>query len=189
MSEHVLPTQPAAYTRTAVGLHWVVTLLIFAAFPLGMYMHDLPLSPFKLRLFNYHKWIGIAVLIFAAVRLVWRLAHRPPVPPSTMPVWERSAASAMHLLLYILIFAAPLTGWLMSSAFGFQTVMFGVIPLPDLVGKNKEFGQLLLELHENLDYLLLALVAVHIAAALKHHLFARDDVLAQMIPFLRKPDA
>jgi cytochrome b561 len=184
--EHTLPTQAVAYTRTAIGLHWAIALLIFAAFPLGVYMHDLPLTPDKLRLFNYHKWIGMAALMLAIVRLAWRLIYRPPDLPPAMARWERSTALAIHLLLYALIIAAPLSGWLMSSATGFQTVWFGVIPLPDLIGKDKEFGEFLLELHRNLNYLLIALVGVHVAAALKHHIFARDDILTQMIPFLRK---
>ncbi len=181
-----MTTKSAAYTRAAISLHWVIALLIFAAFPLGVYMHNLLLSPYKLRLFNYHKWIGMTVLALAIIRVVWRIVYRPPALPATMARWERSAAFAMHILLYVLIFVAPMTGWLMSSATGFQTVLFGVIPIPDLVGKDKELGQFLLELHRNLDYLLIALVGVHIAAALKHHFLAHDDILRQMIPFLRK---
>jgi cytochrome b561 len=151
-------------------------------------MHGLALSPNKLRLFNYHKWIGITVLLLGAVRVAWRLIYRPPDLPATMAQWERSAARAMHLLFYALLVAVPLSGWLMSSATGFQTVWFGVIPLPDLIGKDKEFGRFLLELHSNLNYLLLGLVAVHVAAALKHQFFAHDNILTQMIPFLRKSD-
>lgn len=128
----------------------------------------------------------MTVLALAIIRVVWRITLRPPALPATMARWERSAAFALHILLYVLIFVAPLTGWLMSSATGFQTVLFGVIPIPDLVGKDKELGQFLLELHRNLDYLLIALVGVHIAAALKHHFLAHDDILRQMIPFLRK---
>jgi cytochrome b561 len=184
-----LPTRPTAYTRTAVGLHWAIAFLIFAAFPLGLYMHGLALSPNKIRLFNYHKWIGIAVLLLGTVRVVWRLIHRPPGLPATMARWERFAARGAHLLFYTLIVTVPLSGWLMSSATGFQTVWFGVIPLPDLVGKDKELGRFLLELHRNLDYLLLGLVSVHVVAALKHQFFAHDDILAQIIPFLHKSDS
>jgi len=179
---------PASYTRTAVGLHWVIGLLILAAFPLGLYMHGLPLSPDKLKLFSYHKWIGVTVLMLAVVRIAWRFTFRPPELPSTMRRWERFAALVMHCLLYALLFAVPLSGWITSSATGFQTVWFGVIPLPDLVGRDKEFGQFLLTLHASLNYLLIALVGIHIAAALKHHFIAHDYVLIQMIPFLRKSD-
>lgn len=182
----MLPTPPAAYTRTAIGLHWLIALLIFATFPLGVYMHDLPLSPDKLQLYSYHKWIGVTVFLLAVLRLSWRLAHRPPALPGTMPNWERLAATAMHWLLYALLFIVPLSGWLMSSAKGVQTVWFGVLPLPDPVGKDKELGELLEELHEGLNFLLLGAVLAHAGAALKHHFIDRDDVLARMLPFLRK---
>jgi cytochrome b561 len=173
------------YTRTAVTLHWLVFLLILAAFPLGYYMHDLPLSPHKLRMYSYHKWIGVTVLMFAVIRVSWRATHRPPAMPETMKPWEKLAAESVHYLLYALIFAIPISGWLMSSAMGFQTVWFGVLPLPDLVGKNKELAGVLHEVHEMLNYGLAGLVAGHAGAALKHHFIERDDVLVRMIPFLR----
>ena len=174
------------YTRTAISLHWLIALLIFAAFPLGVYMHDLPLSPDKLRLYSYHKWMGITVLMLAAIRLSWRFTHRPPPLPASMPRWEALAAQSVHVLLYVLLFAIPLSGWLMSSAKGFQTVWFGVLPLPDLVGKDKALGKLLEEVHETLNFTLLALVIAHVAGALKHHFIERDDILARMLPFLRR---
>jgi cytochrome b561 len=174
------------YTTTAVTLHWLVALLIFAAFPLGLYMHDLPLSPYKLRLFSYHKWIGITVLLLAVIRVTWRSTHRPPLMPDTMLRWEKIAAESVHYLLYTLIFIIPITGWLMSSAKGFQTVWFGVLPLPDLVGKDKELGKLLEEVHAYLNYIMLGLVVAHVGASLKHHFIERDDILTRMIPFLRQ---
>lgn len=172
------------YTKTAVVLHWLIALLIFVAFPLGLYMHDLPLSPNKLRLYSYHKWIGITVFLFAVIRAFWRSTHRPPLLPDTMLRWEKLAAESVHFLLYALIFIVPVTGWLMSSAKGFQTVWFGVLPLPDLVGKNKELGDWLREVHEVLNYVMLGLVIAHVGAAIKHHLVERDDVLTRMVPFL-----
>ncbi len=172
------------YTRTAVTLHWLIALLIFAAFPLGLYMHDLPLSPHKLRMYSYHKWIGVTVFLFAVIRLSWRATHRPPPMPDTMQNWEKLAAESVHFLLYALIFIIPISGWLMSSALGFQTVWFGVLPLPDLVGKNKVLADQLHEVHENLNYGMLLLVLAHVGAALKHHFIERDEVLVRMIPFL-----
>jgi cytochrome b561 len=181
----MLHTSPAAYTRTAIGLHWLVALLIFATFPLGLYMSDLAVSPLKLRLYSYHKWIGVTIFLLAVLRLSWRFTHRPPALPDTMPNWEKLAATGMHWLLYALLFVVPLSGWLMSSAKGFQTVWFGVLPLPDLIGKDKALGELLTELHESFNFLMMALVLVHAGAALKHHFIDRDDVLARMLPFLR----
>jgi cytochrome b561 len=167
------------YTRTAIALHWVMALMIFSAFPLGVYMHDLPLSPTKLQLFSYHKWLGITILLAAAARLAWRVTHPAPAMLD-MPRWQQIAAHGTHHLLYLLLFAIPLSGWLMSSAKGFQTVWFGVLPLPDLVGKNKELGDLLKEVHEILNFGLLLLVGAHIAGALKHHFIERDDTLRRM---------
>ncbi len=174
------------YTHTAVTLHWLIALLIFAAFPLGMYMHDLPLSPHKLRLYSYHKWIGVTIFLLAVMRLSWRVTHRPPPLPATMPAWERIAAESVHYLLYILIFVIPVSGWLMSSAKGMQTVWFGVLPLPDLVGKDKALGDFLLEVHETLNFTMLGLLFAHVGAALKHHFIQHDDILARMIPYLRR---
>src|SRR5512144_2775504 len=102
------------YTHTAVTLHWLIALLIFAAFPLGLYMHDLPLSPHKLRFYSYHKWIGVTIFLLAVMRLTWRVTHRPPPLPDTMPAWERIAAESVHYLLYALVFVIPISGWLMS---------------------------------------------------------------------------
>ena len=174
------------YTRTAVTLHWAIALLIFAAFPLGVYMHELPLSPDKLRLYSYHKWIGVSIFLLAVLRVTWRSTHRPPPLPAAMPRWEKLAASTVHYLLDGRILAVPLSGWLMSSAKGVQTVWFGVLPLPDLLAKNKELGDLLKEVHESLNFAMLGLVLAHIGAAFKHHFIEHDEVLARMIPFLKR---
>jgi len=172
------------YTRTAITLHWAVAALIFATFPLGVYMHDLTLSPHKLRLYSYHKWIGVTIFLLAVLRVAWRGTHSPPPLPAAMPRWEKLAANTVHYLLYALIFIVPLSGWLMSSAKGVQTVWFGVLPLPDLLAKNKELGDLLKEVHEGLNFAMFGLVLAHIGAALKHHFIERDEILARMIPFL-----
>ena len=168
------------YTAPAVVLHWLIAALIFVAFPLGVYMSDLPLSPTRLQLYSYHKWIGISVLLLVGLRIVCRLTHRPPALPDDLPRWQRAASHAVHGLLYLLILAVPMTGWLMSSAKGFQTVWFGVLPLPDLVEKNRELGQALGSAHQFLNYLLLTLVILHVVAALKHHFHERRPFLQRM---------
>ncbi len=176
-----------SYTRTAISLHWIIALLIFTVFPLGIYMHDLPLSPHKLQLYSYHKWLGVTVFLLMLIRLYWRLTHRPPALPQSMPRWERLAAEGVHYLLYALLFAIPVSGWLMSSAKGFQTVWFSVLPLPDLVGKDKALGDALKQLHELFNFTLFGLLGGHIGAALKHHFIERDGILARMLPWLKKP--
>lgn len=173
-------TAAMRYSAPAIVLHWLVALLIFVAFPLGLYMADLPLSPEKLRLFSYHKWIGISVLMLASLRALWRVTHTPPPLPDGMPDWQRRASQIVHGLLYLLIFAIPLSGWLMSSAEGFQVVWFGVLPLPDLIGKDKALGELLGEVHETLNYTMLALVSLHVAAVIKHQFLEHQAFLQRM---------
>lgn len=177
---------PVAYTRTAIALHWLIALLIVGAFCVGLYMHDLPLSPQKLRIYSWHKWAGVSIFALVLVRLAWRLGHRPPALPASMPDWQQALAHGLHGVLYLLMLAVPLSGWLMSSAKGFQTVWFGVLPLPDLVGKDQELGEMLEAAHRVLNFGFAALVLGHAAVAIKHHLIDRDDVLVRMLPFLHK---
>lgn len=170
------------YNTTALALHWLMALLIFAAFPLGIYMRDLPLSPGKLQLYSYHKWLGITLLGLAIMRVFWRITHQPPPLPPDTPDWERRASQATHAMLYVLLLAVPLSGWLMSSAKGFQTVWFGLIPLPDLVEKNKALGDGLAITHQGLNLILLLLLLLHLAAVIKHQWIDRDSILARMLP-------
>lgn len=170
------------YTPAAIALHWIVALLILANLALGLYTVDLPLSPAKLRNFSYHKWIGVTVFMLAAARLLWRLGHPPPALPAAMARWERNAAQLTHALLYVLFFAAPLTGWLFSSAAGFQTVYLGVVPIPDLLSKDKALADALKLAHKSINYTLAAVIVLHAAAALKHHFIDKDDVLRRMLP-------
>ena len=100
----------ARYTSTAIALHWLLALAIVGSFSVGLYMADLPLSPQKLKLYNWHKWAGTTILALSALRLLWRLSHRPPAD-TPMPAWQQGAAHATHGLLYLLFFAVPLVGW------------------------------------------------------------------------------
>ena len=179
----------ARYTPAAIALHWIVAALILANLALGLYTVGLPLSPQKLRYFSFHKWIGVTVFILAAARLSWRLGHPVPELPEAMPLWERRAAHATHVLLYFLFFAAPLTGWLFSSASGFQTVYLGMIPLPDLLSKDKALADALRLAHKSINFTMAALIVLHTAAALKHHFVDKDDVLRRMLPRFRTGNA
>lgn len=174
------------YTATAITLHWLTVLLVFTAFPLGLYMHELALSPLKLKLVNYHKWLGVTIFLLTVMRLAWRAAHTPPPLPETIPLWQQRAAHGLHLLLYMLLLVIPLSGWLMSSAKGVPVVYLGLIQLPDLVAKDKALGNLLAEVHELLNFGMLALVGLHVAAALKHHFVDRDTTLQRMLPFVKQ---
>lgn len=168
------------YAAPAIVLHWLSALLIAATFPLGLYMVELPLSPDKLRLYSYHKWIGVTLFLLVALRLGWRLTHAPPPLPAGIAAWQQRASRVVHALLYALMVAIPLSGWLMSSAKGVQTVWFGVLPLPDLLDRNPALGDGLADLHRFLNYGLLALVILHVAAALCHHFIEHLPVLRRM---------
>ncbi len=170
------------HTGVAITLHWLMAIGLVGLFALGVYMHELPLSPDKLKLYAWHKWAGVGMFFLVIARLAWRATHRPPALPEHMPRLEQWVAHAGHHLLYLLMLAIPLSGWLMSSAKGFQTVWFGLIPLPDLLEKNQEIGDLLRTVHWALNMALAVIVLGHAAAALKHHFIAGDDVLTRMLP-------
>ena len=170
------------YTAPARLLHWLMAALLIGLLALGFYMSDLPLSPEKLQLYSWHKWAGVTAFILLAIRLLWRATHRPPALPASMSATAQRMAHLGHLALYGLMIAIPLSGWLMSSAKGFQTVYFGVLPIPDLLAKNPELGELLATLHGGLNLLLALTVLGHAAAALKHHFVDKDDVLRRMLP-------
>ncbi len=169
------------YTGTAIALHWLLALAIAGSFGMGLYMADLPFSPLKLKLFNWHKWAGMTILALSALRLLWRLTHRPP-PDLPMPAWQTRAAQLTHGLMYLAFFAIPLTGWAMTSAKGYPVVWFGVLPLPDFVAKDKALGETLEAVHSLLAWSLAALVLAHLGGALKHHFIDRDGLLQRMLP-------
>jgi cytochrome b561 len=169
------------YSGTAIALHWLLALMIVAAFGVGLYMSDLPMSPSRLKLYNYHKWAGVTILALSALRLLWRLSHRPPADLPA-PRWQQQAAHATHLALYALFFAVPLVGWAYSSEAGFPIVWFGVLPLPDFVPKDKALADLIKPWHGALAWAMAALVLMHIGAALKHHFIDRDGLLSRMRP-------
>ena len=170
------------YTFTAIAFHWLLALAIVLAFSLGWYMSDLPFSPTRVKLFNWHKWAGISILALSALRLLWRLTHRPPALPAGMAVWQVRASHLSHFAMYLLFFAVPLAGWAYSSATGLQIVWFGVLPLPDFVPKDKALADTLKEVHAVLAWTLAVFVVLHVAAALKHHFVDRDGLLGRMHP-------
>jgi cytochrome b561 len=167
------------YSATAIALHWVLGLAIIGAFAMGVYMSDLPVSPTRLKLYNYHKWAGITILALSALRLLWRLMHRPPAD-MPMPAWQARVAHLTHLALYALFFAVPLVGWAYSSATGFPVVVYGVLPLPDFVSPDKALAEILKGTHRNLAFLMAFLVIGHVAGALKHQFIDRDGLLSRM---------
>jgi cytochrome b561 len=177
------------YTTTAIALHWLLGVALVGVFGFGLYMADLPFSPQRLKLFNWHKWAGMTILILSVVRLAWRLTHRPPALLSevlrAMPAWQTFALGATHVAMYALFFLVPLIGWAYSSADGFPIVLFGAIPLPDFVGPDKALAHLIKPWHQISAFTLAGLVALHVAAALKHQFIDHDGLIYRMLPRAR----
>jgi cytochrome b561 len=174
------------YHGVAILLHWLLAAALIGIFVLGSYMTDLPFSPQRLQLYSWHKWAGVVILLLSALRLFWRLTHRPPALPAqieqAMPRWQVIAHHATHHGLYLLFFAVPLIGWAYSSAAGFPIVLFGVLPLPDFVPVDKALARDFKELHEAFSWALMVMVALHVAAAAKHQFIDRDGLIARMWP-------
>jgi cytochrome b561 len=182
-----MPNQssPTRYGAVAQGLHWIIAALIVTQFTLAWMAEDLPLGMHKLALLARHKSFGMTVLMLAVLRLAWRLFNRPPELPPAMSKIEKGLAKGTHVLLYVLLFAMPLTGWLMSSAKNYSVSWFGRFTWPNLIPPNERAFDVLKTVHQSLSWLLFAVAILHILAALKHHFWHKDDVLTRMLPFTK----
>jgi cytochrome b561 len=181
-----MPTQrPTRYTALAQGFHWIIAALIVIQFTLAWTADDLPLGARKLGLLARHKSVGMTVLMLAVLRLLWRLRNPAPALPPGMTSLERRLAHITHVAFYVLLFAMPLTGWMMSSAKNYSVSWFGWFTWPNLIGKNEAAFDFLRSTHDALSYALLSIAILHILAALKHHFWNKDDVLLRMLPFTK----
>lgn len=190
------------YTTVAIILHWLMALLIIWQIWIGIWMtgaiNDPASQAAAYEAFQFHKSLGLSLLVLAVLRLVWRLAHRVPPMPAHMPGWQKIGARASHIALYIFIVAIPLTGWIYVStgwnsqtgmAFSIPTIWFGLFEWPHIPGLdgNGPLADFAIGMHEFLAYSLIALLVVHVGAALKHHFADRDHVLWSMLPFIANP--
>lgn len=180
------PTPSNGYSLMAVLLHWLLGAALVAMLAVGYYMEDLPVSPERLKLFNWHKWAGICILTLSLLRLVWRLTHRPPPLPADiqqdMPAWQHHAHYLTQYTMYGLFFIVPLFGWAYSSASGFPVVVFGLVPLPDFVPAGQDLAELIKPWHEGTAMALAVLILLHVAAALKHQWWDKHALLQRMWP-------
>ncbi len=173
------------YGVVAILFHWFMALLVIGLAGLGLYMVALPDAGFttkKVTLVLCHKEFGLLVLALLATRLAWRVAQTLPRLVEDLPDWQNIAAQFVHLSFYALLFALPVTGWLMSSAAGIPVSLFGLFLLPDFVHRDADLFQRYVAIHKWLAYLLLLLIFVHAGAALRHHFILKDDTLRRMLP-------
>ena len=172
-------------------LHWAVAALILVMAYLGLTMGDLPNGPDKIKTYALHKSIGITILALVALRVLWRVYAGTPHPVPGSPRWQERIAALTHAAIYALLFAIPISGWVLNSAAGFPLQWFGLINLPHIVGESHDLHELAEEAHEIMFWVLALLVVAHAGAAFYHHLFQRDATLARMLPkgWLRSNDA
>lgn len=167
------------YGVVAKSIHWVVAIIMIGLLGFGLYMVRIPISLEKVKLYGWHKEFGMLVLMLAIVRIIWRLYN--VVPKLSIPMWEQLAARTAHWGFYGLMFALPITGWLMSSAAGLPVSFFGWFVLPDLIAPDQALEKLLVEVHKWLSYGLIGLLCAHVGASLKHHFIDKNDILRRML--------
>lgn len=173
------------YGAIAILFHWSMALIVIGLAALGLYMVTLPDVGFntkKVMLILYHKEFGVLVLVVLVARLAWRVTHILPQLVAHLPDWQKIAARFVHLSFYLLMFALPMTGWLMSSAAGIPVSFFGLFTLPDLLPRDDYLFQQLIDVHKWFGYALILFIFVHVGAALRHHFVFKDNTLRRMLP-------
>jgi cytochrome b561 len=173
----------ARFGVVAQAFHWLTLVLLIGSFTLAFSMTAMPLGLRKLQFYSWHKWVGVTVFLIVILRLAWRLANPVPQQPPSVPLWQRRAAALSHAALYAVLIVMPLTGWVMSSALNLPVVYLGLIHIPSPFGVDRELGEAMKLVHHFLAWTLLALVGIHVLAALYHHVLLRDDVLRRMLPW------
>ena len=174
-------TRRLQYGTTAKVFHWLVVALLLVQYPIGWLMPDIhqrmkPGAPM-----TFHISFGIVILALIVMRLVWRLTH-PVAPESSLPAWQRLSSEAVHWLLYALVLATTVTGWLFASFRGWEVSLFYLVPLPMLTAENAAAGKAFDGLHQAIEWALLVLIGIHVAAALAHIFIHRDRIMQRMLP-------
>jgi len=165
-----------------MAFHWLLAVLIVGQFALGWVAETMRVSPQKFDLFVWHKSIGITILALVVLRLAWRLGNPPPAPVAGVAPWQQRMARAGHALLYLLLFAVPLSGWWVSDTSRIPFRLYWHIPVPDLMEANRASSEIAGEVHEFLTTLLIVVVIGHALAALRHHFLLHDATLSRMLP-------
>lgn len=164
----------------AILLHWSMALLLIGLLALGLTMVNLPISIQKLKFYGWHKEFGILALMFATVRLTWRLSNTTP-SLSNLPRWEQFAARSAHYAFYFFMLALPITGLLLTWSANLPVSFFGLFTFPTLITPDENKRLFFTEIHQWLAYGLIATFCLHVGAALKHYLIDRDEILQRIL--------
>ena len=182
-----LKSDATHWGSVAKAFHWTIVVLILVQATVGLVMTDMPKRPNVIPVFNFHKSLGLTILLLAILRLAWRAFDRRPAMPATMAHWQANAARAGHVALYALLFAVPLSGWLFDSASSLRPLFWwGLVQMPSLVEADKAFAPIARDIHVGMFWALAVVAAGHAVIAIVHHVVNRDDVLTRMLPGRRK---
>lgn len=177
-----LRNTPEHWGGIAKSFHWVMAVLIIGLMILGWVAEGWSLSPTKVKLFVWHKSLGIVILSLAVLRLIWRAFNPPPALPGAVPRFERLAARLSHAALYVVMIVMPLSGWIINSAADFPLKLFWLLRLPHIVEPSERVQDFAETVHLTLFWLFALLLVVHISAALRHHFAPRNEILTRMLP-------
>ena len=169
------------YGTTAKVFHWLIVALLVVQYPIGWLMPDIRRGMTPGGPMTVHVSLGLVVLSLIVLRFFWRLTH-PVAPESSLPAWQRLSSEAVHWLLYALVLATTLTGWFFASMRGWSMSFFFAVPLPMLTAGDSPIGRSIGRWHETLEWTLLIVVGIHVAAALAHLFLYRDRVMQRMLP-------
>ena len=175
-------TRTDGYPSTSKLLHWLVAISVLTTAPVAIAMGRVAKGPTQDALYNFHKSLGVLILVLMLLRLINRLAVGAPIPDPNIEPWQKTVSSAVHGLLYVLLLAMPVVGYVANSAYGATTPFFGLFTLPKIVGDNEALATQLFTLHRWTGFLVIGLVLMHVGAALYHHFIRSDDVLKRMLP-------
>jgi cytochrome b561 len=175
-------TRTDHYPATSKLLHWLVAACVLVTAPVAIAMSNVSPGPTQDTLFNLHKSLGVLILILMILRLINRLAVGALAADTGIAPWQRTVSSIVHTLLYVLLLAMPIVGYIANSAYGASTPFFGLFELPGIVEKNEALATQLFTLHKWVGWFVIFLVLMHISAALYHHFIRHDAVLKRMLP-------
>lgn len=175
-------TADPRYTKVAIWLHWLIGLAVIVNIGLAMLTEDMPRETHRAAM-NIHKALGITILLLTILLILWRIGHKPPPLPATTPAWQRPLSKVVHLLFYLLLLLLPLSGWAWMSAADRPIDFFGLFTVPSIIAPSENVADVLHDRHEMLGLTMLALVTIHILAALKHQFVDRTRLIGRMNPF------
>jgi cytochrome b561 len=175
-------TRTDHYPATSKLLHWLVAICVLTTAPVAIAMTRVGKGPTQDALYNFHKSLGVLILVLMVLRLINRLAVGALAPAPDIEPWQKAASSIVHTSLYVLLLAMPVVGYIANSAYGAPTPFFGLFNLPSIVGKNEGLAETLFAIHRWVGWLVIALVLTHVGAALYHQFIRGDTVLKRMLP-------